>query len=152
MQSLVRSGHKMIIAYPRETVKAKRTDFYFRDVRQHRKLSMWKGLKHIDWNAIHKEEQFLDKMVEKFYITIWSKFEKTFPMIKVRTSTRDPPFISPLVKHLLKQRKRAIKARDSEANTRIQTQINKLIRRNQLSAVQNENRKYKSGTKDWCLI
>ena len=70
-------------------------------------------------------------------------------MIKVRTSTRDPPFISPLVKHLLKQRKRAIKARDSEANTRIQTQINKLIRRNQLKAVQNEHRKCKSGTKDW---
>ena len=87
-------------------------------------------------------------MVEKFYIAIWPKFEKSL-IIKVRTSTRDPPFISPLVKHLLKQRKRAIKARDSEANTWIQTKINKLIRRNQLNAVRNENRKYKSGTKDW---
>ena len=70
-------------------------------------------------------------------------------MIKVRTSTRDPPFKSPLVKHVLQQRKRAIKARDSEANTRIQTQINKLFRRNQLKAVQNEYRKCKSGAKDW---
>ena len=148
-KSLVRSDHKMIIAYPRETVKAKRTDFYFRDVRQHRKLNMWKELKGIDWNEIDKEEQSLDEMVEKFYTTIWPKFEKSFPLIKVRTSTKDPPFISPLVKHLLKQRERAIKARDSEANTRIQTQINKLIRRNQLNAVRNENRKYKSGTKDW---
>ena len=87
-------------------------------------------------------------MVEKLYATIRPKFEKSFPMVKVRTSTRDPPFIFPLVKHLLKQRKRAIKARDSEANTRIQTQINKL-RRNQLNAVRNENRKYKSGTKVW---
>ena len=34
----------MIIAYPRETVKAKRADFYFRDVRQRRKLNMWKEL------------------------------------------------------------------------------------------------------------
>ena len=50
---------------------------------------------------------------------------------------------------MLKQRKRAIKARDSEANSRIQTQINKLIRTNQLKAVQNEYRKCKSGTKDW---
>ena len=88
-------------------------------------------------------------MVETFYITIWQKFEKSFPLIKVRTSTRDPPFISPLIKHLLKQRERPIKARDSEANTRIQTQINKLIRRNQLNAVRNESRKSKSGTKDW---
>ena len=140
---------QIIIAYPRETVKATRTDFYFRDVRQHRKLNMWKELKDVDWNEIHNEEQSLDEMVEKFYATIWPKFEKSFPMIKVRTSTRDPPFISPLVKHLLKRRKRAIKARDSEANTRIQTQINKLIRRNQLKAVQNEYRKCKSGTKDW---
>ena len=148
-KSLLRSDHKMIIAYPRETVKAKRKDFYFRDVRQHRKLNMWKELKDVDWNEIHNEEQSLDEMVEKFYATIWPKFEKSVPMIKVRTSTRDPPFISPLVKHLLKQRKRAIKARDSEANTWIQTQINKLIRRNQLKAVQNEYRKCKSGTKDW---
>ena len=146
---LVRSDHKMIIAYPRETVNAKRTDFYFRDVRQQRKLNMWKELKDIDWNKIDKEEQSLNEVVEKFYITVWPKFEKRFPMIKVRMSTRDPPFISPLVKHLLKQRKRPIKARDSEVNTRIQTQINKLIRRNQLNAVRSENRKYKSGTKDW---
>ena len=73
---MVRSDHKMIIAYPRETVKAKRTDFYFRDVRQHRKLNMWKELKDVDWNEIHNEEQSLDEMVEKFYATIWPKFEK----------------------------------------------------------------------------
>ena len=72
-KSLVRSDHKLIIAYPRETVKAKRTDFYFRpfrDVRQHRKLNMWKELKDIDWHEINKEEQSLDEMVEKFYITV----------------------------------------------------------------------------------
>lgn len=48
-------------------------------------------------------------------------------MIKVRISTRDPRFMSLLAKHLLKQRKRAIKARDSEANTWLQPQMNKLI-------------------------
>ena len=69
-KSLVRSDHKMIIAYLRETVKAKRTDFYFRDVRQHRKLNMWKELKDLDWNEIHNEEQSLDEMVKKFYATI----------------------------------------------------------------------------------
>ncbi len=149
VKSLVRSDHKMIIVYPRETVKAKRTNFYFRDVRQHRKLNMWTELNDVDWNEIENEKQPLNEMVEKFYTTIWPKFEKCFPLIKVRTSTRDPPFISPLVKHLLKQRKRTIKTRDSEANTRLQTQINNLIRRNQLNAVRNENRKCKSGTKDW---
>ena len=99
----------MIIVYPRETVKAKRTNFYFRDARQHRKLNMWTELNDVDWNEIENEKQPLNEMVEKFYTTIWPKFEKCFPLIKVRTSTRDPPFISPLVKHLLKQRKRTIK-------------------------------------------
>ena len=67
----------MIIAYPRETVKAKRTDFYFRDVRQHRKQkNMWKELKDVDWNEIHDEEQSLDEMVEKFYAANWPKLRK----------------------------------------------------------------------------
>ena len=56
----------MVIAYPRETAKSKRTDFYFRDVRQHRNLNMWKELKDIDWNEIDKEEQSLDEMVERY--------------------------------------------------------------------------------------
>ena len=51
-KSFVRSNHKMIIAYLRETVKAKRTDFSFRDVRKHRKLNMWKELQDFDWNVI----------------------------------------------------------------------------------------------------
>ena len=93
-----------------------------------------------------------DNILDVFITNVanyWKK--KSFPLIKVRTSTRDPPFISPLVKqrYLLKQRKRAIKARDSEANTRIQTQINKLIRRNQLNAVEmkieNINQEQKTG-------
>ena len=67
---------------------------------------MRKELKDIDWNEIDKEEQSLDEMVEQIYITICPKFEKRFPTIKVRASTRDPPFISSLVKHLLKQRKK----------------------------------------------
>ena len=107
-KSLVRSDYSMVIAYPRDIIKAKRSNSYFRDVRQHRKLNMLTELESINWNKITVEGQSFDQMVEKLYLSIWPKFEKSFPMIKVRTSTRDPPFITPLVKHLLKQRKRAI--------------------------------------------
>ncbi len=41
--------------------------------------------------------------------------------------------MSPLVKHLLKQGKRAINAGNSEVNIRLQGQINELIRKNQLN-------------------
>ena len=95
---------------------------------------MWRELEDVDWNVICQEEQSVDEMVENFYKVIWPKFGKSFSLIKVRTSTRDPPFLSPLVKHLLKQRKRAIKAGNNEANIRLQGQINELIRKNQCSA------------------
>ncbi len=69
----------------------------------------------------------LDEITLKFYEIIWPKFDKSFPLIKVRTSSRDPPFMSPLVNHLLNQRKRAIQNGNTEANTRLQEKINKLI-------------------------
>ena len=88
-------------------------------------------------------------MTMKFYEMIWPIFEKCFPLIKVRTSSRDPSFMSPLVKHLLKQRKRATQKGDSESHVRIQDQINKLIRENQLNAVKQENKNRKTGSKQW---
>ena len=39
---------------------------------------------------------------------ITPSFEKCFPLFKARSSTCDPPFMSPLVKHLLKVRKKAV--------------------------------------------
>jgi hypothetical protein len=69
---------------------------------------------------ITKDGQTPDEMTLKFYETMWLKFEKCFPLIKVRTSSRDPPFMSPLVKHLLKQMKRAIQKSDSESHARLQ--------------------------------
>ena len=52
--------------------------------------------------------------------------------MKVRTSSRDPPFMSPLVKYLLKKRKKAIGVGDEESTFRLQNQIKTLIRANQL--------------------
>ena len=76
---------------------------------------------------------------------IWPSFEKCFPLIKERSSAHDPPFMSPLVKYLLKLWKRAIQKRNTEASLRLQERINKLIRDNQLYAVKQENYKQKMG-------
>ena len=106
-------------------------------------------LETLDWNTITTNDNTPNKMVKRFYEMIWPLFEKCFLLIKVRSSTRDPPFMSPLVKHLLKLRKKAIKKRDTESNLRLQEKINKLIRENQLAAVKCENNKYKTGSKKW---
>ena len=62
--------------------------------------------------------------------------------------------MSPLVKHLLKKRKRAIQKGYSECQARLQEQINKLIRENQLNAVKQKNKTVKqknkkTGSRQW---
>ena len=137
---LVRSDHKAIIAYTRDSIKARRTDPFFRDTREHRKLSMFKELETVDWQKIMEYGQTPDEMIKTLYECIWPRFENCFPLIKVRTSSRDPVFMSPLVKHLLQKRKKVVARRDEETTIRLQNQINTLIRENQLNAVQRENR------------
>ena len=69
-----------------------------------------------------------------------------FPQIKVRISSRDPPFMSPLVKHLCNLRNKQIKM---GINPDLQNQINKLIRNHQIRAVRQDNKKHKQGSRGW---
>ena len=60
VKSLVRSDHDMVITYPDDTVKAKRTNSYFRDVRDHHKLTILRELESLDWDMITSNVQNLD--------------------------------------------------------------------------------------------
>jgi hypothetical protein len=91
----------------------------------------------------------VDEMVSTFYEIICPLFEKCFPCINVRLSTRDPPFMSPLVKHLLNLRKKATRQQDSELRNRLQEKINSLILENQRRAVRQEYNNHKRGSKKW---
>ena len=61
-------------------------------------------------------------------------------------STRDPPYMSPLVKHLCKIRNKNI---TKGVNSDLQKRIDELIRENLVCAVNDENRKNTSGSKKW---
>ena len=113
-KSLVRSDHNMVLVYPREVVKADRREIFFRDVRCHNQIKMMRELEHVDWDVITSREKTSDEMVNTFYEIIYPLFEKCFPRIRVKLSSRDPPFISPLVKHLLNLRKKATAKHDLE--------------------------------------
>ena len=65
-----------------------------------------------------------------------------FQLLKCVLQIETPPFLSPIIKHLLKQRKNAKKRHDVETNHRLQEKINQLIRKNQLKAV-NQNYRIK---------
>ena len=102
--SLVRSDHQAVLVPSRMTIKPVRRTVYFRDVREHHKIKMDKELQHMDWrNTLSSDDpsEYVITMNNK----LWSTFDKCFPaMKKIRMSSRDPPYMSPLVKYLLKMR------------------------------------------------
>ena len=75
-------------------------------------------------------------------------YNDCFPLIAIKTSSRDPPYMSPLVKHLCKIRNKNAKTDDVMTATR-RGEINDLICKNQINAVRNENRKHYRGFKGW---
>ena len=78
--------------------------------------------------------------------TITNMFNDCFPLIKVKMSTRDPPYMSPLVKHLCKIRNKNIAKR---VKNDLQKRIDELIRGNLVRSVDDENRKNSFGSKKW---
>ena len=130
-------------------VKAIRKTVEFRDLREHNKLKMLQKMDDFQWDTITSGTTCPNEMANNFYNKIWPIFEECFPVIKTRVSSRDPPFLSPIVKHLLKLRKNAINKRDTESSHHLQERIKKLIRDKQLKAVKQENKSHDCGSKRW---
>ena len=95
-KGLVRSDHLVVMVFPRHAIKPERKDVYFRDVRAHRKFSMMRKLETCDWSHIYNCNNVNDT-VTLLNDTITNMFNDCFPLIKVKMSTRDPPYMSPLV-------------------------------------------------------
>ena len=87
-----------------------------------------------EWSAI-ASVQDVDAAACKLSDSILSLVNECFPQIKVRISSRDPPFMLPLVKHLCNLRNEQIKM---GINPDLQNQINKFIREHQIRAVRQE--------------
>ena len=130
-------------------VKAVRKTVEFCYLREHKKLKMLRKMDDFQGDTITSGNRCPNKITNNFYNKIWPIFEECFPVIKTRVSSRDPLFLSPIVKHLLKLRKTAINKRDTESSHRLQERINKLIRDNQLKGVKQESKSHDCGSKRW---
>lgn len=73
-KGLLRSGHDMIIAYPKNSVKAVRTDMFFRDVGDHRKHNMFRQLDTIECAKMLNDDYTPDQMTALLCDTLWPKF------------------------------------------------------------------------------
>ena len=112
--------------------------------KQHRKIDMENKLKFFDWSKVFSVND-VEEAVLLLSQEISLMFNESFPRIKVKIS-RDPPYMSPLVKYLCNIRNKQI---NRGVNTDLQERINKIIRENQIRAVRNNNRKYQIGAKGW---
>ena len=149
VKCLIRSDHLMVIASPRVPAKSLRKTTCFRDAREQNKIKMSRGLQEMDWSDVFFSEKVDDK-VQLVQDKLVCLYDSCFPTISVRVSSRDPPFVSPLVKHLLNERRKLLR-RDGSSMA-IQTlieKINALIRRNQLFAVKNDISEKDKGSKSW---
>ena len=76
-------------------------------------------------------------------------FDESFPLIKVKVSSRDPPFMSTLVKHLYNVSNKRSHTCSVAGNIMRQERINSLISWNQVKAVNNERKEHARGSKGW---
>ena len=143
--SLVRSDHLAVMVAPQILAKAERKHVFFRYVREHRKIEMEKRLKEYNWTSVNNTRD-ASEAVSILTDAIGGMYNDCFPLIKVKVSSRGPPYMTPLVKHLCKMRNRQIRMGISHE---LQEKINILIRENQIRAVKAENRKFKRGSKEW---
>ena len=145
-KGLVRSDHMAILVSPVTRSKPERNNVYFRDVRDHHKLFMEQKLNECDWSRVYSSTD-ANEAALLLNDTLFNLYDECFPLIKVRMSTRDPPFMSPLVKHLCNKRNQNIKSCNN--NYHLQERINKLIYENQIRAIQGKNKKHSTGSKEW---
>lgn len=87
--------------------------------------------------------------VEQLNEFLLSMINECFPVIMVRISTRDPPNMSPLVKHWCDLKNKNLRKYKQNENTVLQERINNLICAEQIPAVNERSRSYHTSSKIW---
>ena len=114
-------------------------------------LSSWIHKEEYKWSSVLSTQSIQEK-VQNFQCALMQMYNDCFPVKTVLMSSRDPPCMSPLVKHLLKRRQVLFRKGRQKKNpnvTVLQERINKLIRDNQLRAVKYDSNKHDMGTRSW---
>ena len=117
----------------------------FRDVIEHRKLALQHKLEAFDWNLVDSCAN-LDEATNLLSDSLKRMHDESCPLIKIKVSSRDPSYMTPLIKYLSRKRNKNIK---KGHEYEIQERLNNLIRKNQTRSIRQENRKYETGSKKW---
>ena len=101
----MKTDHKGVILPAGVRLKLLRFSCTMRDYREHRKIMFHHKLLEQDWNNVNDNFD-LDTAVNSLHSTLEKLMNECFPRKSIRMSSRDPPWMSPLVKSLLKKKKK----------------------------------------------
>lgn len=150
INGLINSDHLTVIVNPKVKEPAVRKYIEMRDVRDQHKITMFNKLNKTDFSVITNCTD-VEKAVENLYAIICPLLKSIFPVLKVKMSSRDPIYITPLIKHLLWKRSKLIKCgRYSEANI-LQPRINTLIHEKRVELVRS-NKNGKGSHMWWKMV
>ena len=144
-KSLVRSDHLSVMVSTNQPARPERRYVSLRDVREHRKLDLQHKLEAFDWSLIDSCVN-LDEATNLLSDSLKRMHDESGPLIKIKVSSRDPPYMTPLIKYLCRKRNKNIKKGHEHD---LQERINNLIRKNQMQSICEDNKKHETGSKKW---
>ena len=130
MSSNIKTAHKAVIAMNSDTniVDFNKTHNRFtirkRSVKQF--IDLTNELRFYNWNSITNNLD-CELAFNQFYVIINDVLNRTFPEQYVTVTSRDPFYITPYIKKLLRDKNRLVRAGKEGAANSLATKINKLI-------------------------
>ena len=128
LKSLIKTKHAAVLVSnePAKLCSTKRKTAELWDLRQHNIDRLRFAIGTFDWHYVLNSDNVRD-MYDRFLDVITMLMQKCIPAKKVTLGIKDPPFITPLIKHLLnKRRKLRRQGRVDDANI-VAERINNLI-------------------------
>ena len=150
-KSVTKSDHFSVFIFPRTRNPPVRSAVEFIDARNHCKSLMLQKLQATDWSPVLAEDN-INIAIDKFYCIVHEHFKNSFPSIRVRMSSKDPSFMSPLLKHLLSKRNKLLRKGMVQEAGLLQPRITQLIKENQLNLTKVNKQKHDMGSKSWWKV
>ena len=140
---LIKTDHKGVVLPAGTKLKPIRYRRIFRDYRHHRKAEFNEALEKVDWSPV-LEATDVNTSVNNFQDIIHNLMNKCFTVRTVKMSTRDPVWMTPLLKSLLNKRNKRRRSGDENSLSELNKRISEIILENK-----DNLQGAKIGTKMW---
>ena len=131
--SQMKSDHKGVVLPAGKKLKPVRCTYKIHDYREHRKIAFRQKLLEFNWEYMNSNTD-VDRLVEELQAALCNMMEQCFPTKTVRVSSRDPKWMTPLLKILLKKRARLVaQGVEGDPITLLTERIGKVILENCLA-------------------